>query len=80
MILAVFCALPSMRKRLGTCQGFLEMKAARAYQAAVSQFKTKSLLEAAARIMGDEVSHATILRAALGKAPAGFYSQIDEVE
>lgn len=59
---------------------FLEMKAARAYQSAVSQFKTKSLLEAAARIMGDEVSHATVLRGALGKAPVGFYSQIDEVE
>ncbi len=59
---------------------FLEMRAARAYQSAISQFKTKSLLEAAARIMGDEVSHATILRAALGKAPAGFYSQIDEME
>lgn len=59
---------------------FLEMKAARAYQSAVSQFKTKALLEAAARIMGDEVSHATILRAALGKAPVGFYSQIDELE
>lgn len=59
---------------------FLEMKAARAYQAAISQFKTKALLEAAARIMGDEVSHAAILRAALGKAPAGFYSQIDELE
>ena len=67
-----------MHKRLGTCQGFLEMKAARAYQSAVSQFKTKALLEAAARIMGDDVSHATILRAALGKAPVGFYSQIDE--
>jgi len=59
---------------------FLEMKAARAYQSAISQFRTKALLEAAARIMGDEVSHATILRAALGKAPAGFYSQIDELD
>jgi len=59
---------------------FLEMKAARAYQSAVSQFKTKSLLDAAVRIMGDEVSHATVLRSALGKAPAGFYSQIDEVD
>lgn len=59
---------------------FLEMKAARAYQAAASQFKTRSLVEAAARIMGDEVSHATILRAALGKAPVGFYNQIDEME
>jgi len=59
---------------------FLEMKAARAYQAAVSQFRTRSLVEAAARIMGDEVSHATILRAALGRAPAGFYSQIDELD
>ena len=59
---------------------FLEMKAARAYQSAIAQFRTRSLLEAAARIMGDEVSHATVLRGALGKAPAGFYSQLDELE
>jgi hypothetical protein len=59
---------------------FLEMTAARAYQAAVSQFKTKPLLDAAARIMGDEVSHATVLRAALGKAPVGFYTQLDDLE
>ena len=59
---------------------FLEMKAARAYQSAISQFRTQSLLEAAARIMGEEVSHATILRATLGKAPTGFYSQLDEME
>ncbi len=59
---------------------FLEMKAARAYQSAVSQFKTKALLDAAARILGDEVSHAAILRSALGKPPVGFFSQIDELE
>ena len=59
---------------------FLEMKAARAYQSAIAQFKTKALLDAAARIMGAEVSHATILRSALGKAPTGFFSQIDELE
>lgn len=59
---------------------FLEMKAARAYQAAVAHFQTRSLMEAAARILGDEVSHAAILRSALGKAPVGFYSQIDELE
>ena len=59
---------------------FLEMKAARAYQTAVAQFQTRALMEAAARILGDEVSHAAILRAALGKAPVGFYSQIDELD
>ena len=59
---------------------FLEMKAARAYQSAINQFRTKALLDAAARIMGDEVSHAVILRAALGKPPVGFFSQIDELE
>lgn len=58
---------------------FLEMKAARAYQAAVAKLQSRSLLEAAARIMGDEVSHAAILRSVLGKAPVGFYGQIDEV-
>lgn len=58
---------------------FLEMKAARAYQQAVAQFQTRALMEAAARILGDEVSHATVLRSALGKAPVGFYNQLDEV-
>lgn len=59
---------------------FLEMKAARAYQSAVAKFQTRALVDAAARILGDEVSHATILRAALGKAPVGYYTQIDELE
>jgi bacterioferritin (cytochrome b1) len=58
---------------------FLEMKAARAYQAAIAKLQSRSLLEAAARIMGDEVSHAAMLRAVLGKAPVGFFGQIDEV-
>jgi bacterioferritin (cytochrome b1) len=58
---------------------FLEMKAARAYQSALAKVQSRSLLEAAARIMGDEVSHAAILRAVLGKAPVGFFGQIDEV-
>ena len=58
---------------------FLEMKAARAYQAAIAKLQSRSLLDAAARIMGDEVSHAAILRSVLGKAPVGFYGQIDEV-
>lgn len=58
---------------------FLEMKAARAYQAAIAKLQSRSLLDAAARIMGDEVSHAAVLRSALGKGPVGFYGQIDEV-
>ncbi len=58
---------------------FLEMKAARAYQAALAKLQSRSLLDAAARIMGDEVSHAAVLRSVLGKAPVGFYGQIDEV-
>lgn len=57
---------------------FLEMKAARTYQKAVSQFRNPKLMEAAARIMGDEVSHAAVLRGALGKGPVGFYGQLDE--
>ena len=57
---------------------FLEMKAARTYQKAISQFHNAKLLDAAARIMGDEVSHAAVLRGALGKGPVGFYGQIDE--
>lgn len=58
---------------------FLEMKAARAYQAALARLQSRSLLDAAARIMGDEVSHAAVLRSVLGKAPVGFYGQMDEV-
>lgn len=57
---------------------FLEMKAAHTYQQAVSQFRNHRLLDAAARIMGDEVSHATVLRSALGKGPVGFYGQLDQ--
>ncbi len=57
---------------------FLEMKAARTYQKALSQFRNHRLLDAAARILGDEVSHATVLRNALGKGPVGFYVQLDE--
>jgi hypothetical protein len=58
---------------------FLEMKAANTYQKALAQFRHKRLLDAAGRIMGDEVSHAAVLRGALGKAPVGFYGQLDEV-
>ena len=57
---------------------FLEMKAARTYQKAISQFHNAKLLDAAARIMGDEVSHAAVLRGALGKGPVRFYGQLDE--
>lgn len=57
---------------------FLEMKAARTYQQALSQFRNPKLLDAAARIMGDEVSHAAVLRSALGKGPVGFYGQLDQ--
>lgn len=57
---------------------FLEMKAATTYQKALAQFRHKRLLDAAGRILGDEVSHAAVLRAALGKAPVGFYGQLDE--
>lgn len=58
---------------------FLEMKAANTYQKALAQFRSRKLLDAAGRIMGDEVSHATVLRSALGKAPVAFYGQLDEV-
>lgn len=57
---------------------FLEMKAAHAYQKALPLFRRRALTDAAGRIMGDEVSHAAVLRAALGKAPVGFYGQLDE--
>lgn len=57
---------------------FLEMKAARTYQKALAQFRNTRLVNAASRIMGDEVSHAAVLRGALGKGPVGFYGQLDE--
>lgn len=57
---------------------FLELKAARAYREALSQFRHRRLQEAAARILGDEVSHATVLRQALGKGPVAFSGQLDE--
>ena len=57
---------------------FLELKAARTYQKALSQFRHKALLEAAGRILGDEASHATVLRSALGKGPVAFYGQLNE--
>lgn len=58
---------------------FLEMKAAHAYQASLPKFRRKALLEAAGRIMGDEVNHAAVLRSALGKGPVGGWGQLDEV-
>ena len=58
---------------------FLEMKAAHTYQKALAQFRHRKLLDAAGRILGDEVNHAAALRAVLGKGPVAFYSQIDEV-
>jgi len=57
---------------------FLEMKAARAYQAALSSLRHRGLMDAAGRIMGDEVSHAAALRAVLGKAPVPFWSMLQE--
>lgn len=57
---------------------FLEMKAAHAYNDALRQFRHKGLLDAAGRIMGDEVGHAATLRAALGKGPTAFWHQLDE--
>lgn len=57
---------------------FLELKAARAYDDSLRQFRHKALLDAAGRIMGDEVGHAAILRSALGKPPVAFWSQMDE--
>lgn len=57
---------------------FLELKAARAYNESLRQFRNKALLDAAGRIMGDEVSHAAVLRSALGKGPVAFWSQLDE--
>lgn len=57
---------------------FLEMKAAHTYQQALARFRRKALLEAAGSILGDEVSHAAVLRSALGKGPVAFYRQLDE--
>jgi hypothetical protein len=57
---------------------FLELKAAHTYQKALAQFRRKSLLDAAGRILGDEASHAAVLRAALGKGPVAFFGQLDE--
>lgn len=57
---------------------FLELKAARTYQKALARFRRKSLLDAAGSILGDEASHAAVLRAALGAAPMPFYRQLDE--
>ena len=57
---------------------FLEMKAAHTYQKALARFRRKALLDAAGSILGDEASHAAILRSALGKAPVAFYRQLGE--
>ncbi len=57
---------------------FLEMKAAHAYNDSLKQFRRKALLDAAGRIMGDEASHAAVLRGALGKGPVAFWNQLDE--
>jgi hypothetical protein len=57
---------------------FLEMKAAHTYQQSLARFRKKSLLGAAGSILGDEVSHAALLRSALGKGPVAFYRQLDE--
>ena len=57
---------------------FLEMKAAHAYNDSLRQFRSKSLLDAAGRIMGDEVSHAAALRSALSKGPVASWNQLDE--
>ena len=57
---------------------FLEMKAAHTYRKALVEFRRKPLLEAAGRILGDEVSHAAFLRAALGRGPVAFADPLDE--
>ena len=57
---------------------FLEMKAAHAYNDSLRQFRHRALMDAAGRIMGDEVSHAAVLRSALGKGPVAFWNQLDE--
>lgn len=45
----------------------LEVGAARAYLSVVPKFNDRALSEGAARIMGDEVLHATVLRSVLGR-------------
>ncbi|HET9794222.1 MAG TPA: ferritin-like domain-containing protein [Thermoanaerobaculia bacterium] len=45
----------------------LEVGAARAYLSVVPKFHDRALSEGAARIMGDEVLHATVLRNVLGR-------------
>lgn len=57
---------------------FLELKAVRAYREALAQFRHRPLCSAASRILADEASHAAVLRAALGKGPVAFASQLDE--
>ena len=45
----------------------LEVGAARAYLSVVPKFNDRALSEGAARIMSDEVLHATVLRSVLGR-------------
>lgn len=45
----------------------LEVGAARAYLSVVPKFKDRSLSEGAAKILSDEVLHATVLRSVLGR-------------
>jgi rubrerythrin len=45
----------------------LEVGAARAYLSVVAKFKDRKLSEGAAKILSDEVLHATVLRSVLGK-------------
>lgn len=45
----------------------LEVGAARAYTAAVPKFNDRKLSEGAAKILSDEVLHATVLRSVLGR-------------
>ena len=45
----------------------LEVGAARAYLSVVPKFNDRALSEGAARILGDEVLHATVLRSVLGR-------------
>ncbi|MBI4913779.1 MAG: ferritin-like domain-containing protein [Acidobacteria bacterium] len=59
---------------------FLEMKAARAYQNAIPLFRSPLLPGPAARILGDEVSHAVVFRTALGRKPVAFFTQLEEDE
>ena len=57
---------------------FLELQAAHAYTAALAGLRHHGVLASAARILGDEVSHAAALRAVLGKAPVPFWSMLQE--